>query len=370
MGLTAAAGLFLAACGGLANPEGWSTPSFQNDTLYYFPDRDTLVAVEVDEQGPRTAVWSFPDTALEDERDIDVEAVYGDLVVTDDAIYFAGWEGHVYAVEPEEGRLLWTTHNRISITGSVVGGVLHHDGRLFFGTTEGHFYALEAETGTIAPGWPEEGFTFDKGIWATPVLLGDRIFIGTMTGEVHAISPDDGSPVWADPFESGTGAIPELALIDERLLFVPTLGKTVYLLDPDTGQEAYPSFLTEDWVWTTPAYGDDFAYFGDFAGLIHALDITSGRDRWTFDTGAKVKAGPAIVGDVLVVADREPVVHFIDIDSGERLNAVPLQGAGTVRANVVERGGVAYVLTTNGRLFRAEPDRLAVTEVSITGAPN
>lgn len=362
---------FLAACGGIANPEGWSTPHFNDDALYYFPEDDLLVSLPLDGDGFGPRAWTFPGANLADDSDIDLEAVYGDLVVTDGIIYFAGWEGDAYALNADDGSLVWTTRDRVSITGSIVGGLAHQDDRIFFATTEGYLYALDAETGTAATGWPIEGIEFPKGIWSTPVIVNGTLYVATMTGEVHALSVENGEPVWDEPFESGTGAIPELTLLDDGTLFVPTLGKRIYLLDSSTGQELQEPFQTGDWVWTTPAYHEGFAYFGDFEGDVHALDITTGQDRWTFETGNKIKAGPALVGNTLVVADRGPTVHFIDITTGERRGIpVPLPNAGTVRADLVAYEGAAYILSTNGKLFRADPEGLTVVEVAVPGASN
>ena len=80
-----------------------------------------------------------------------------------------------------------------------------------------------------------------------------------------------------------------------------------------------------------------------------------------------VLAGAAVVGNTLVVADRKPVVTFIDTGTGEVLNRVPLEGVGTVRADVVAADGSAYILTTKGRLFRASPETRQVVEVPVTG---
>jgi hypothetical protein len=73
------------------------------------------------------------------------------------------------------------------------------------------------------------------------------------------------------------------------------------------------------------------------------------------------------VDDVLIVADRGPVVTFIDARNGEVLNRVPIDGSGTVRANLLAARGGAYILTTNGRLFFANPKNRSVVEVTVTG---
>jgi hypothetical protein len=80
-----------------------------------------------------------------------------------------------------------------------------------------------------------------------------------------------------------------------------------------------------------------------------------------------VKAGAAIVGDVLIIADRKPVVTFINATNGQVLNRVPIVDAGTVRSNVHAADGFAYILTTKGRLFRANPQNYSVVEIALNG---
>ncbi len=231
-------------------------------------------------------------------------------------------------------------------------------------------YAVGTENGTLAPGWPEDGLSLGKGIWAPPIIADGRLYIATMDGELYALSPETGAELWTQPFEASSGAIPDLALVNETTLWVPTLGKRVYFVDTETGTEVGTSVETADWVWTRPALADGNAFFGDFGGIVHALDITTYTPLWETGRDEKIKASPVLIGDTLVVADRSPAVIFLDAETGEVRNTVPLPDAGTIRANLIERDGVAYVLTTRGLLFRADPERLTVVQVPIAGAPD
>ena len=153
-------------------------------------------------------------------------------------------------------------------------------------------------------------------------------------------------------------------------LFAPSLNKRVYILDAATGR-ALQELPTKDWVWSGAAFKDNVAYFGDFSGNVYALDITTGTNRWK-DVSLgddRVKAGPAVVGDVVVFGDRAPAVHFLQASDGSRLGiGVPLVGAGTIRSDLVARDGAAYALTTSGRLFKIDAKTQTVNEVTVAGA--
>jgi hypothetical protein len=80
-----------------------------------------------------------------------------------------------------------------------------------------------------------------------------------------------------------------------------------------------------------------------------------------------VRAGAVVINGVVVVADRKPVVTFFDAANGTVLNRVPILDSGTVRADLTEKDGSAYVATTSGKLFRAEPDSRRVVEIQLSG---
>lgn len=349
----------LVGCVSIAEPEGWAAPVVEDSTAYIFLGADKLAALSLGEVAE--PVWRFPANGQNDSR---FRAVYTEPVVDGDTLYFASYDGGVFALSRSDGSLRWQQRGFV---GSIVGGPVLAEGRwLVFGTTEGRLYALDKVDRTPAPGWPRDGLALGKGVWAPPVSTHGTVYAATMDGKLYAIAIEGARFLWPEPFRVGA-AIPELALIDDGILFVPSLDRKVYFVDVATGRQAFPAIEAADWVWTKPAVAGTTAYFGDFSGRVVAVDITSGNVRWSANVGGKVKAAPALVGDVLVVADRSPAVTFLDARSGELLNRVSLSSAGTVRAPVVAWGDAAYVVTTNGKLFRATPATLQVREVVVVG---
>jgi outer membrane protein assembly factor BamB len=295
-------------------------------------------------------------------------------------MYFAGYEGDLFAVGTD-GTLKWVLKD---VSGSIAGGPTLAGDLLAFGTTDGRLYIVKKSDHTPAPGWPKDGLKFGNGIWAAPIIKGDVVIVATMSGEVSAFNVKDGSRAWGGKSFRASGAVPDLQLLDDSHIFAPSLNKHVYILNAADGSVA-ADFQAADWVWTRAAFRDNTAYFGDFSGKVYALDITTGTNRWPqpYDTHQKVKAAPAIVDDALVVVDRKPVVHLIDLKAGTALNTVPLLNSGTVRADVLpfssalktaqsatspssgaDRG---LIVTTGGKLFVANPKEKTVIEVVVAG---
>ncbi|MXY88660.1 MAG: PQQ-binding-like beta-propeller repeat protein, partial [Dehalococcoidia bacterium] len=177
-----------------------------------------------------------------------------------------------------------------------------------------------------------------------------------------------GEELWDRPIDAD-GAIADLAHIGDGVLFVPTLRGRVWLVGAATGAALGDPFEAEGWVWTRPAIRDGVAYFGDFEDLVYAWDMETGRTLWTYEAGNKVKAQGVIIGETLIVGDEGGTVHFVDVATGQRRNAVKLDGAGKIRAGLVEKEGFAWILGTEGRLYRADPETLQVFEREVRGLP-
>ena len=358
--------LLAASCGGIANPQGWAEPTVAGDIAYIFRSKDKLSAVELREDGSTQVLWTFPNEDISNQKDLKLEAVYGKPVVKGESLYFATHNGQVFALRARDGDLLWVADD---FNGSIVGGPTLAGGKLFFGTTEGYVYALDAESGGSGQGWPDRGIRFSaKGVWAAPAASedGSTIFIATMGGEVYALSADDGSELWDQPFKI-SGAIADLTLLDAEHLFVPSLNKQVYIVNTSDGQAPLGSFRADHWVWTAPAFKDNVAYFGDFSGKVYALDITTLQPKWTFQADEKVKSGPAIVQDALVVADRSPIVYMLRLENGAVINQVPILDSGTIRADLAPLETTALIITTKGQLFLADPGEKKVPGLELGG---
>jgi outer membrane protein assembly factor BamB len=370
--LLAAAALLASACVSVTNPEGWAPPVLDGTALYLTTDHGHISRTALAADGrSATAAWTFPDKDIKADDKLRPNAAYGPPILADGRVYYATYEAGVFALNAETGRPEWPEEgktNASAIKGNIAGGLAYANGILFFGTTEGRLYGWYAANGAPAQGW-ETPLQFDSGIWATPVAIGGTLYVATMNGELHAIRISDRSPAWPQPLKI-SGAIPDLVALDDARLFVPSINRHVYIVEAATGR-VLTDFRAKDWVWTAPALDGNRLFFGDFGGHIYGLDISTSpaTELWSpaSTEGHRVKAAPVIVDDVLVVADRGPVVTFIDARSGEVLNRVPIDGAGTVRANLLAANGGAYILTTKARLFFANPANRSVVEVPVSG---
>ena len=201
--------LFATACVSTENPQGWAAPVFDGDTVYFLPSKDHVSAAPLaaDAQSS-TLTWTFPDKNKPEDKNVKLQAIYGEPVVDGDNLYFTSFSGGVWALNKTTGRPIWDMKSEI--TGNVAGGIAISGNFAVFGTTEGQLYVVNKSDKSTAPGWPTAGKQLGDGIWATPVVKGDTIYVATMGGDVHALKLSDGSENWAKPFHA-SGAIADLS---------------------------------------------------------------------------------------------------------------------------------------------------------------
>lgn len=366
--LLAAAALLFSACVSVENPQGWGSPAFTPNAVYYQESKDHLAGASLAPDGSATRSWLFPDKNNAQDKDISLDAIYGAPVVDGAEVYFSSFKAGIFALNKDTGRPVWRVSSGFS--GDIVGGVSVGSGKVAFGTTDGDVHLVDQKDGKPSAGWPSGGVKFGKGVWAAPIISGDVVYVASMDGTVNALKLSNGARAWAKPFKA-TGAIAELRILDGANLFAPSLNKHVYILNRADGS-IVQDFRAQDWVWGGAAFKDNTAYFGDFSGHVYALDITTGKDKWpsVLLGNDRVKAAPAIVNDVVVFGDRGPTIHFLSAKDGSRLGIpFPVVNAGTIRADAttLQDGSVVF-LTTAGRMFKADPKTQTVAELTVSGA--
>lgn len=94
--------------------------------------------------------------------------------------------------------------------------------------------------------------------------------------------------------------------------------------------------LTKAWSYETaaavtgvPVHRDGVAYFGDWAGGVHAVRVKDGTRVWSVDHGAGVDSSLAIDGDRILVADMSGVLSARDRATGDLLWATEMDVPGT-----------------------------------------
>ena len=133
------------------------------------------------------------------------------------------------------------------------------------------------------------------------IVAGGKCFVGTFAGKVRALSVADGRSLWTFDVPGCVGASPCYAgpstSSGQGRLYVgadegfATGG--LYCLGASDGKLLW-RYEAGAGIWVSPACdpstssGQATVYFGDRAGVFHAVSAAAGKRRWTFQTGGMI----------------------------------------------------------------------------------
>lgn len=158
-------------------------------------------------------------------------------------------------------------------------------------------------------------------------LPGDGLVAATVAGAVVAL--DGGSrerwrrqangPVYGTPVTDPAG----------RRVFVPTATGAVHAFDAADGREAWRFTAPRPALGAPVITADGETLIAPAGRVLHALDATSGAERWAADVGGFVGGRPTVDDRAVYVGAGDGKAHAFSLATGNRLWERPL---GTARA--------------------------------------
>jgi outer membrane protein assembly factor BamB len=266
-----------------------ASPSVR-DGLVYVGDADGIFHCV--EAATGTKRWTF-DTGAE---------ITSSANFAGDTILFGSSDENLYCLS-KDGKERW----KFRVPGGpVMGTPAIVDGRTFAAGCDSTLHVLDVTKGTETAG------TVDLGgqVGATVAVIGDRLYVGTMSGEVLAIRWKKGEVLWR--FEAPKAKQPfyASAAVTDNLVIVGSRDKRVYALHRQSGKEAW-SFATKKKVDGSPVVAGQRVYVGSSDGNLYVLDLASGNERKHFALGRDILSSPAVGDNCLVIGTMEGTVYCI-----------------------------------------------------------
>lgn len=129
------------------------------------------------------SVLSVPSGRSEIERLVDIDA---DLVVDDEGIYVANYQGRVARLEPSKGQIVW------SVPMSIGSGIALDDSSLIVVDENDSVQKLDKQNGQIL--WSNDTMT-GRRLTAPEFTSQGDILVGDVEGYLHVLSAEDGEAV-------------------------------------------------------------------------------------------------------------------------------------------------------------------------------
>ena len=240
--------------------------------------------------------------------------------------------------------------DRFRFSGGWSGPVASQD-LVYVGSRDGRVLGLSRSTGEIQWSYPLPGQDPLGGIYGTPSYDGDRVYVASFEGKMHALNAFDLTPLWQFPTDrSFTGRIVGGPAVGGGLVIFGDSEGVVRALDTSTGAVEW-SFKAENQVWSTPAIVEDVVYFGSLDHNFYALSLRHGEEKWTlpFEAGGAIVTSPLVSDRRVFFGSFDGTFHALDVDSGEQI--WQFDGEGWFWANPVTVENMVYATTTNGLLY-------------------
>lgn len=199
------------------------------------------------------------------------------------------------------------------------------------------------------------------GFSATPVIDGNRVYMGSLSGDLLCLDLATGAEIWKYKTQEVVPA-GQLApgfnaplTLGEELIYAGDDQGTMHAVDKVSGQLRWKvetaSEIVGGGVLFQPA-GSDSArlIFGSHAEKLFSIDCHTGELLWTFNTNGPVNATPTLADRfTFVTGCSEPLMYVIDVTTGEKADEIPLEAL--LIASAAERDGILYFGTDGGVVF-------------------
>lgn len=237
-------------------------------------------------------------------------------------LYFGAYDGYVYCVDAESGRLIWDRR-----LGQWVGSSAAADpeaDRIFigveYGEAGGSLFALDAETGR--PVWELKARHY---IHSAPAFDPERrqVLVGANDHAVYAADAETGALRWR--FVTGGPVKGDPVLDTEGRCFVGSGDGFLYALDATTGALRWKRQLGAS-LQVRPLIDEDRVIAGGSSSRLVAMDRESGEVRWMATTGGPIVGGAAVFGESVAVGSMDGTLYLFDRWTGEHVDGLTTAG--------------------------------------------
>lgn len=205
-------------------------------------------------------------------------------------------------------------------------------------------------------------FKAEEAIEATPVIVGDTIYIADATGTLYAVDAKQGKEKWRLGTDLGFTTGPA---VQKGLLVIGDLDGQVYAVDAETGKERWRA-ETKAEVSGSAAFDRDHVLITSQDGNLYAFSIADGKTAWIYETEDQIRCSPTIAGDRTFLGGCDGKLHGVSLADGKSASEpLPLGGpTGSTPAvlgtraflPIMDGAVIAFDWKTNKELWRYEDE--------------
>jgi outer membrane protein assembly factor BamB len=188
------------------------------------------------------------------------------------SVYFGSSDGHLYALNAENGQLKW----KFKTNGIIHTSPALENDIVYIGSWDTNLYAVDAETGTrkwaFKTGEQPEYHVLE-GIQASPSIKNGLVYFGARDGYFYALDAKTGNLTWK--YSADNSWILTTASLKDSTVYFCTSDTYLFIaLNARTGAEKFRTQL-HGYAYSSPAITENYAWLGDFTGNMYVLDLSA-----------------------------------------------------------------------------------------------
>jgi outer membrane protein assembly factor BamB len=223
-------------------------------------------------------------------------------------------DGKVIAFAAGFGRIRWQKTIGPSETSPLLLG-----NRLYVGDWNGDVWALDARTGRVI--WRFHTHGPVKGSVASS---GRRLYVGSYDGHLYCLTLG-GRLVWraaGQPRLYGGAQFYSTPAVAYGRVYIGSTDGKVYSFGATSGRLRW-SHSTGGYVYSSPAVWNELVFVGSYSHRFYAFDAATGAVRWTFDANGPISGSPTVIGKIVYFATLARRTYALDARTGRQLWTFP-----------------------------------------------
>lgn len=307
------------------------------------------------------------------------------ITVADDVIY-ASYGPGVFAVNAQNGTLLWRYPEKATKANFYAAPALTTDGQLVVGDYTHILHVIDAKTGqgheifTAESKWISDSVVVDGTIyaanadgylyaldlngnelwkyktdsllWSNPLIIEGVVYQGGMDHFLYAIDASTGSLIWKT--DCGGAIIGNLVNADGSI-FLGTMANQAIAVNKADGKIIW-QYSSGNAVWSGPAIREGNIYFGDLAGNFYALAEADQTVLWQYKANGAIVGTPLLSDDGIYFTAEDGSLIHLDYTGkllyskplAEKLYGTPVPVNGNLLIGTTNKDTILIMLDGNG----------------------
>ena len=259
-------------------------------------------------------------------------------------VYLAQQKGLFFALDAKTGRVKWRKKvGRCAASSPTVGkGVVYQSYMHPVACLQdqaganGFVIAWDADTGRTR-------WKFNTApVESSPLLKGNRLFVGSWDHRVYAINAKNGKRIWS--FE-GDNQINTSAAYWKGRIFIASDGGTLYALSAKSGKllwsaQSQSKFGSREFWYATPTVAYGRVYIGNTDGTMYVFGAKTGNLLWARPLGSYIYGAAAVYKRKVLVGTYDGQFYALDAATGDTI--WQRAAGGTVHAAPTVMDGLVY----------------------------